>query len=400
MSFRDIDILPDETSRAIIKELEKFTATVMRPAAMELDKSHAPAEVFAETSPLWNVFSSFRGLDLHLTGIPEALGGIGHMDAVTSVMMAERLGYADAGLAIGLTAAGTPFCLAAQLQTPAMEALARNFCQDREGRMIGCRSLGRRRKTPAGGNGTGTAGPSPFLSAREDGSDVILSGKLSGIVNAPIATHGAFEVILSPERTGLAVIPLDQPGITRQTPAVVVSQKSAPRGSLRFEAVRVPGECVITEDNTSLAGIRETFTAGLNLFLSGIYAGTARAALDEALRYAKNRVQGGVPIFEHGNIRLQLFTMFKMVEAARAAALRLAGYQDRQGTAGTWPHTVAARCLAVEAACQVTSDAIQVFGGYGLAREFPLEKFFRDARLGLVENGVNEDLAIEAMLEG
>ena len=62
---------------------------------------------------------------------------------------------------------------------------------------------------------------------------------------------------------------------------------------------------------------------------------------------------------------------------------------------GTPPWT---RCLAVEAACQVTSEAIQIFGGYGLAREFPLEKFFRDARSGLVENGVNEDLAMAAML--
>lgn len=55
--------------------------------------------------------------------------------------------------------------------------------------------------------------------------------------------------------------------------------------------------------------------------------------------------------------------------------------------------------MAVDAACHVTSEAIQVFGGYGLAREFPLEKFFRDARLGPVEDGINEDLAIGAMAQ-
>jgi alkylation response protein AidB-like acyl-CoA dehydrogenase len=395
MSFRDIDSLPGETSRAIIKELEKFTSAVMRPAAMEMDKCHSPADVFADRSPLWNVFSSFHGLDLHLTGIAEDLGGIGNIDGVTFVMTAERLGYADPGLAIGLTAASAPFVLASRLRTPAMEALVRQFCQDRDGRMIGCRALTRWQKTP----GAGAPGRGAFLSAREEGSDVILSGEVAGVVNATIATHGVFEVKFSSGKQGLAFIPLDQPGITRQTPAVVVSQKSAPRGSLRFETVRVSGENVVTEDNVPLAGINDAFMTGLNLFLAGVYAGLARAALDEALQYAKKRVQGGVPIFEHGNIRLQLFTMFKMVEAARASVLRLAGYQDRQGMDGTWPHTVAARCLAVESACQVTSDAIQVFGGYGLAREFPLEKFFRDARLGLVENGVNEDLAMEAMLE-
>lgn len=393
MSFRDIDLLPGETSRAILKELEKFTTAVMRPAGIELDACSAPAEVFAKASPLWDVFTSFRGLDLHLAGISEDLGGIGNMDGITAVLSAGRLGYADAGLAIGLTAAGAPFRLAAQFKTPAMEALVRQYCEDREGRLIGCRAISRWQGR----------GQDAFLAAREDGADFLLSGEISGVVNAAIATHGAFEVrIISrdqAESRGLAIIPLDNPHISRETPATVSSQRSMPRGTLRFAEARVPGDCVIAESKTPLGDINEAFIIELNCSLAGVYAGLARAALDEALQYARERVQGGVPIFEHRNIRLQLFNMFKMVEAARAGVLRLAEHHDRQGVSQTWPHTVAARCLAVEAACTVTSEAIQIYGGYGLAREFPLEKFFRDARLGLVENGVNDDLAIEAMAD-
>ncbi len=393
MSFRDIDILPGETSRAIIKELEKFTAAVMRPAGMELDKCLAPGDVFTGTSPLWNVFAAFRGLDLHLVNIPEEIGGIGRIDGVTAVQAAERLGHADAGLAIGLTDIGAPFLLASQIRTPAMEALARQFCQDREGRLIGCRAITRWQDLP-----TGAPGKSPALLAREDGADFLISGEVSGVVNAPIATHGAFEVKLPSGKRGLAVIPLDNPKISRQTPPVN-NQKPMPRGILRFTDAKVSGAGIITENDAPLAEINEAFMVGLNRFLAGVYTGLARAALDEALQYAKKRVQGGVPIFEHSNIRMQLFNMFKMVEASRAFVLRLANYHDQQGIAGTWPHTVAARCLAVETACQVTSEAIQVYGGYGLAREFPLEKFFRDARLGMVENGINDDLAMAAMCE-
>jgi alkylation response protein AidB-like acyl-CoA dehydrogenase len=401
MSFRDIDIIPDEASRAILKELEKFTTAVMRPAGLELDACSVPADVFAGTSPLWDVFVAFRSLDLHLVNIPETLGGSGVLDAVTAALAAERLGFADAGLAFGLTAASAPFRLASRINTPAMTDLARRFCEDREGAMIGCRSLlpwpfwAQDVKTPA------QTTPDGMLSARADGDGFLLSGQLSGVVNAAIATHGAFDVdIIAGDRQrtrGLAIIALDDPGIRRETASAVSSQRSLPRGGVKFSNVRIPGENVFTEKTAPAADISRSVVIEQNCFLAAVYTGLARAGLAEALAYARKRVQGGVPIFEHRNIRLQLFNMFKMVEAARACVLRLAACHDRQGTAQTWPHTVAARCLAVDTACHVTSEAIQIFGGYGLAREFPLEKFFRDARLGPVENGINEDLAIDAM---
>lgn len=389
MSFRNIDITSGETARAILKELEKFTAGVMRPAGIELDDCSDPSAVFADTSSVWAVFAAFRALDLHLVNISEDLGGFGELDAVTAAMIAERLGYADVGLAIGLTAASAPFRLASQMKKPALEALARRFCEDRQGAMIGCRAL--------------SPWPDRTVSVREVDDGFLLSGRLPGVVNAAIATHGAFDVnIVSGDhskRPGLVIMPLDDPNISREMPSAVSSQRSYPRGTLVFADARIPAEYVVSDNDLPLSDIRTPFLIGMNRFLAAVYAGLSRAALDEALEYAKNRVQGGVPIFEHRNIRLQLFHMFKMIEAVRADVLGLAACHDQQGTSRTWPHTVAARCLAVETACHVSSEAIQIFGGYGLAREFPLEKFFRDARLGQVEDGVGEELAIEAMLQ-
>jgi alkylation response protein AidB-like acyl-CoA dehydrogenase len=127
-----------------------------------------------------------------------------------------------------------------------------------------------------------------------------------------------------------------------------------------------------------------------------VFAGLARAAYDEALSYARMRVQGGVSLFEHKNVKIKLFNMFTQVEAARANARRMARYNAVNPTNPAVAHAVAAKCLSTETATRVASDALQIFGGNGLAREYPIEKMFRDARASMIEDGVNEVLAIKA----
>jgi alkylation response protein AidB-like acyl-CoA dehydrogenase len=127
-----------------------------------------------------------------------------------------------------------------------------------------------------------------------------------------------------------------------------------------------------------------------------VFAGLAKAAFDEAYRYSKSRIQGGKLIFEHQNVRLKLMKMFTTVEAARASARRMALYNRLNPMMPSVAHAVAAKCLSTETAFTVASEAMQIFGGYGLAKEFPIEKMFRDARASMIEDGVNEALAIKA----
>jgi alkylation response protein AidB-like acyl-CoA dehydrogenase len=126
-----------------------------------------------------------------------------------------------------------------------------------------------------------------------------------------------------------------------------------------------------------------------------MFAGLARAAFDEAYRYSKQRIQCGRPIFEHQNIKLKLFRMYKMVESARSLARRTTLHNAVSLPAA--PPAVASKVLSTETAFEVASEAIQIFGGNGLSKEYCIEKIFRDARASMIEDGVNESLALAAM---
>ena len=89
--------------------------------------------------------------------------------------------------------------------------------------------------------------------------------------------------------------------------------------------------------------------------------------------------------------------MFTMVEAARANSRRMILYNAAHPEAPSGTHAVAAKCLSTETATFVASEAMQIFGGYGLAREYPIEKMYRDARAGMIEDGVNETLSLQAV---
>ena len=95
-------------------------------------------------------------------------------------------------------------------------------------------------------------------------------------------------------------------------------------------------------------------------------------------------------------MKLKLMKMFTAVEAARANARRMAVFNQLNTFTPSVAHAVGAKCLSTEMATTVAGEAIQIFGGFGLAREFPIEKMFRDARTGMVEDGVNDALAIKA----
>ncbi len=200
--------------------------------------------------------------------------------------------------------------------------------------------------------------------------------------------------------SGLALIPLDLPGISKGAPLDKIGQRPLNQGSIVFEDARIPKQYMVIEPSTMAdMGMGETILAGANGGMSVMFGGLAKAAYDEAFKYAQERVQGGVPIIEHKNIKLDLFKMFTRVEAVRANSRRMALYNAAQTALGLQPsgaHAVAAKCFATETATWVASKAVQIFGGNGLTKEYPVEKMFRDARAGMIEDGVNETLGLAA----
>jgi len=130
--------------------------------------------------------------------------------------------------------------------------------------------------------------------------------------------------------------------------------------------------------------------------LALIFTGVARAAYDHALAYCHERVQGGVPIIEHQSVRLRLFALWRKVEACRAMAHRICNYNYSDNG----PHVVASitsKTFVTQNAFEVTSEALQLFGGNGLTREYPIEKLMRDARASMIEDGENNILGLNAM---
>jgi alkylation response protein AidB-like acyl-CoA dehydrogenase len=126
--------------------------------------------------------------------------------------------------------------------------------------------------------------------------------------------------------------------------------------------------------------------------------GLARAAFEHAWEYAHRRRQGGVPLIQHQHVRIRLFEMFRKVEASRALVRRVLEY-NVTATRPSMIASTAAKVTATQSAFEVASDALQMFGGYGLSREYPMEKLFRDARSLLVADGNNEVLAMKGALD-
>jgi len=220
------------------------------------------------------------------------------------------------------------------------------------------------------------------------------------VSNGSIATHAVLRVAIDPSRgmegQGLAIIPLDLPGISREGPLNKMGQRPLNQGSIVFQDARIPKKYMVIRNPDFMKTIHDLALAYVNGEMALVFAGLAKAAFDEAYRYAKSRVQGGKPIFEHQNIKLKLMKMFTMVEAARANARRMALYNGLNPTMPSVAHAVVAKCFSTETAFTVASEAMQVFGGYGLTRELPIEKMFRDARASMTGDGINEALALKA----
>lgn len=183
----------------------------------------------------------------------------------------------------------------------------------------------------------------------------------------------------------MMITSLDRAGISRGKPLNKMGQRSLNQGSIIFEDVHIPKDFMIQAPRLDTAVRSAT-----------VFGGVAKAAFDEALRYSKVRIQGGVPIFEHKNVKMRLIGMFKMVEAARASARRIAMYNAANPLSPSIPHGVAAKCLSSETASAVANEAIQIFGAYGLTKEYVIEKLYRDARAGMIEGGSNDALSLRA----
>ena len=225
--------------------------------------------------------------------------------------------------------------------------------------------------------------------------------KATWVSNGTIAAYAALFLNLDSskgqEGGGIAVVPLSLPGVSRGKPLEKLGQRDLNQGEIFFDNVRIPKSMMIVLDPATYTLAINGQLAGANMWMGCIFSGTAHSAFDEALKYSRERIQGGRPIFEHQNIKLKLFDMFTSVEAARSLSRRAWIYNAKQRAAmqsQALEYSIASKILGTETAFRVASQAVQIFGGNGLSKEYVIEKIFRDARAAMIEDGVNETLAL------
>jgi alkylation response protein AidB-like acyl-CoA dehydrogenase len=352
--------LTDE-QREIRDLARRFADDVIAPRAAEWDREHTfPKEVFTQLG------------ELGLMGVcvPADLAGAG-ADFLSYVLVLEELSRGDAG--VGVTVAvHTSACtlpLIANGSPEQVQALVPPLAQGHE---IGAFAL----TEPGSGSDAGA-----MLTRADD--DRRLTGTKQWITNGSHA-HTFLVFARDPERPSAFVVRRGAEGfrVTREEEKMGLHSSST--ADLALDAT--PGDRLGERG----AGMRIAFSTldGGRIGIAAQATGIAQAALDAAVAYAKERRTFGKPIGGHQAIQQKLADMQTSVEAARALTWRAARLKE----AGR-PHTVEgaqAKLLASRVAREVTGEAIQVLGGYGYTREFPAERYYRDAKVTEIYEGTSE----------
>ncbi len=390
----DIEVGLTDEDREVRDTAHKFAEETLRPAGLELDRMTDPADVIAPGSLLWDCMKKYHELGFGALMFDEEMEPIAR--ARLSYIVNEELAWGDVGLAISLGLSGfhQPW-----VQQSGDAGLIERYC-DANNPTIGCWAL----TEPDHGSDTVTFTEKHFKDpaikancvATKEGDEVVIRGqKAAWVSNGSIADIAVLFCTLDTSQGfnggGVFLVPLDLPGVSRPRPLDKIGQRSLNQGEIFFDGVRIPASHMVLGPELYAIGL-ETMLSHGNGGMSMLFVGVARAAYDHALAYAKERVQGGVPIIEHQSVKSRIFKMFSKVEAARAIARRVSLYNAVE--APQIAHCIAAKTFVTNTAFEVASDAVQIYGGNGLSREYPVEKLLRDARASMIEDGCNEMLAI------
>lgn len=367
----------------------------MRPAGKQLDQLADPQDVIASNSILWDVFKKYR--EIGLGDIESATLELSALErSRIRCLTSEELGWGDSGLAISLGVSNfhKTFAMMSGRST-LIDRYVKSGANE-----IGCWAV----TEPDHGSDSLTVTERHFgdaslranCIATRDGDDYIIRGQKSAWVsNGTIATVAALFCTIDPAQGfkggGVAVVPLDLPGVSRGRPTDKLGQRALNQGEIFFDDVRIPAEHMVVGCEAYSAVVEQILT-GANASMGLMFVGVARAAFEHALEYAKTRVQGGVPIFEHQSVKARLFKMFAQVEAARSLSRRVAYYNATNPP--LLQYSIASKVTSTNTAFEVASQALQIFGGNGLTKEFPMEKLMRDARASMIEDGCNDILSL------
>jgi len=227
--------------------------------------------------------------------------------------------------------------------------------------------------------------------AKRDGDHYVLNGTKQFITSGKIGDTLIAFAVTDPDKGGKGIsafiVPTDTPGYIVSSLEHKMGQKASDTAQIVFEDMRIPAENLLGEEGMGYKIALSNLESG-RIGIASQCVGMARAALDAAVEYAKEREAFGKPISEHQAIAFKLADMATQVHAARQMVLHAASLKDADQPC--LKEASMAKVFASEMAERVCSDAIQIFGGYGYSSEFPVEKYYRDVRICQIYEGTSE----------
>ena len=382
-----------EEEAGVQQVVHRFAREVLRPLGEELDRMSADA-VAAPGSPYYSVFAEYAKLGLDPTMMAELPPEVAvRMES----LIGEELGWGDGGLGVSLGAAGFPALMAASVGNAELVELCTN--------RIGCwmithpdkgsdvQVFDMARDWPAG-----KPGNKGSMWGRIDGDEIVVNGQCSAWVSNGAVAQVALGYIgaeydgsfyeADGRPNGMAlIIPLELPGVSRGRPLDKIGQRSLPQGEIYFDNVRVPKRYAVALGADYYGNMASAWSyAGTHM--AQVFTGVARAGFEHALAFVSERKQGGQAIIDHQLTRWRLGDMLRRVEVCRAIARRSLAYARLSPK--THPYvTASAKVTVTQEAMKVVDEALQLYGGAGTSRDYPIERLYRDARAALIEDGEN-----------
>ena len=327
-------------------------------------------------------YEALRAGDFHAPHIPEQYDGAG-ADALATCIVIEEVarGCASSSLIPAVNKLGTmPLILAAS-----EDVKARYLPAVASGESMFSYGLSEREA------GSDTA--AMRCRATPDGDDFVLNGQKSWITNAGISDFYTVLAVTDPDAPrghGISafVVEKSDAGFSFGEPERKLGIKGSPTRELHFEGCRIPGDRLVGERGTGLQIALQTLDH-TRVTIGAQAVGIAQGALDHALAYVKERQQFGKAVAEFQGIQFMLADMGMQLEAARQLVYVAAAKSER-GDPDLPFFGAAAKCYASDVAMSITTDAVQLLGGAGYVKDFPLERMMRDAKITQIYEGTNQ----------
>ena len=358
---------------AIRDAIREISTDLIAPHAAEVDETSS----FPQAA-----YDALSASGFHAPHIPEEYGGAG-ADALATCIVIEEVARACASSSLipAVNKLGTmPVMLAASegIKSKYLPRVA-------SGEALFAYALSEREA------GSDTASMS--CRAKRDGDDWVITGQKSWISNAGVAEYYTVLAVTDPDgkrgsNVSAFVLEKSDPGFTFGEPERKMGIKGSPTRELRFDGTRIPGDRIIGEPGTGLKLALRTLDH-TRITIGAQAVGIAQGALDFSLGYVKERQQFGKRIADFQGIQFMLADMAMELEAARQL-MYVAAAKSERNDADLAFFGAAAKCYASDVAMRVTTDAVQLLGGYGYTKDFPVERMMRDAKITQIYEGTNQ----------